>query len=109
MLDRLPSSARIWVAAALAVIGIIAQVFAIRRTTEPEEGPPPGFNPATALQDNLKSIQNNPNMPPDVKAKAIAALQGQMNANAGRQQALQVQNSAMDAQTKAAANAPVKK
>jgi hypothetical protein len=109
MLDRLPSSARLWVAAALAVVGIIAAVFAIRRSTAPEEGPPPGFNPATALQDNLKSIQNNPNIPPDAKAKAIAALQGQIDSVAGRQQALQVQNRAMDAQTKAAASSPVKK
>jgi hypothetical protein len=100
MLDRLPSSARLWVAAALAVACIVALALVIMRSTRPEEGPPAGFNPATAVQDNMTRIQNNPNIPPDVKARAMAGLQQQQGRTAAMQQAAQAQAKAADAQGK---------
>lgn len=69
-----------WVAVAAVVVIVIAALLLLRQTvwnpeTRPRQGP--------TVEQMISQIENNPRMPPQAKAAAIAQIRARMGSGAG--------------------------
>jgi len=69
-----------WVAVVAIVVIILAAVLLMRQTVfNPENQPRKG----PSVEEMIRNIENNPNMPPQAKAAAIAQIRSRSGSGAG--------------------------